>query len=151
MVSSKNKIKTLDISNTFLCSPISLLMTFEEIPNLLRVKYILLKETARYKIIYPFIIEVTQVENVPFTHVSNSNKLKASPRTGNVWYDFEIRNTENDKSFEVNKALEVGKEANWTADEILKLTEGDSSMADTITQYVTTLLLFIEKIEREIT
>ncbi|KAI8064995.1 hypothetical protein BDF21DRAFT_427569 [Thamnidium elegans] len=131
--------------------PISLLMTFEEIPNFLRVKYILLKDTARYKIIYPFIVEVTQVENVPFTLVPNSSKLKASPGTGNVWYDFEIRNTENDKSFEVNKALEIGKEANWTADEILKLTEGDCNTADTITQYVTTLLLFIEKIEREIT
>ncbi|KAI9261213.1 hypothetical protein EDC94DRAFT_659738 [Helicostylum pulchrum] len=131
--------------------PTSLLMTFEEIPNFLRVKYILLKETARYKIIHPFIVEVTQVENVPFTLVPNSSKLKACPGTGNVWYDFEIRNTENDKSFEVNKALEVGKEANWTADEILKLTEGDGNMADTITQYVTTLLLFIEKIEREIT
>lgn len=124
-------------------------MTFEEVPRFLTVKYIFLKDTSKYKIVSPYIVEITRVEQVVIHNVPNSNKLRASPGTGNVWYDFEVRNTENDKVFEVNRDLEIGKEAEWTAEDILKLTD-DRILADTIAEYVTNLLYIVEELEKEI-
>lgn len=133
----------------FFVSPITRLMTFENVPKFLTVKYILLKETAKFRIAYPFIIEITRVEKVPIKPVANTVKIIAHPGEGEEWYDFEIKNTKNDMTFEKNKNLEIGEEALWTAKDILGLADGDKGTADMLTEYVKNILIFIEKIERE--
>lgn len=125
-------------------------MTFENVPKFLSVNYLLLKVTARFRIDPPFVIEITRVEKVPTRPVPNTAKINAYPGEGDFWYDFEIRNTETDVSFERNKDLEIGAEAPWTAKDILGLTDGDHAKADNITKYVQNILNVIEKIEREI-
>lgn len=137
-------------SLTLFISPITRLMTFENVPKFLSVNYILLKETARFRIEYPLIIEITRVEKVPIKPVANTVKINAYPGDGEIWYDFEIRNTKNDSTFERNKGLEIGEEAPWTAKDILGLTDEDHGKADNITKYVKNILSVIEKIEREI-
>ncbi|KAI7884485.1 uncharacterized protein EV154DRAFT_427967 [Mucor mucedo] len=130
--------------------PITCLMTFENVPKFLSVEFLLLKVTARFRIDHPFIIEITRVEKVPIKPVAGTVKIDAYPGEGEFWYDFEIRNTETDVSFEKNKDLEIGDEAPWTAKDILDLADGDHAKADNITKHVQNILNVIEKIEREI-
>jgi hypothetical protein len=57
-------------------------MSFEHVPNFLSVNYIILKETTRYKIVSPFIIEITRSELVPMVSEANTQKINAFPGQG---------------------------------------------------------------------
>lgn len=132
-------------------------MSYEHIPRFLDVDYILFKQTTKYRIPFPFVVEITSIEKVPTKAVEGTAKINAYTGQGDVWYDFDVRNTINDAAFEANKQMEIGTEARWTNNEILGLSGnndgGESSSAassDTITDYVKNMLIIIEKIERAI-
>lgn len=124
-------------------------MTFENVPRFVKVDYILFKQTSKYRIMFPFIVEITRIEKVPWHPVADSIKMTATPGTGDVWYDYEVRNTILDEVFQGNIELELGKEARWTSSDILGLnSHTESSGTDTITDYVKSMLILIEKTER---
>jgi hypothetical protein len=122
-------------------------MTFEQAPRFLKVDCILFKQTTRYRIIHPFVVEVTHIEKVPINTVENTIKYNAIPGTGKTWYEYQVKNVINEAAFEANKEIELGKEAPWTINDILGIGEEGE---DTITQYVKYMLIIVEKVERAI-
>ncbi|KAI8647907.1 hypothetical protein BD408DRAFT_3527 [Parasitella parasitica] len=124
--------------------PITRQMSFENVPNFLRVDYVIFKQTTRYTYIFPFVIDIIRVEKVPLVHVANSRKINAFPGSGDVWYDFEIHNTLHQTPFKSNLGLEIGSEASWTVQDIL---QSNDNAKDIITNYVKNMIILIERIE----
>lgn len=126
-------------------------MSFENIPRFLTVEYVLLRQTTKFKIALPFVVEITRVERVPLMPVQNTAKINAQPGSGDeVWYEYEVVNTMNNTTFEENLFLEVGKEAQWSSKDILNPTVDGGNSVDTITDYVKNMLTIIERIEKVI-
>lgn len=126
-------------------------MSFENIPRFLTVEYVLLRQTTKFKIALPFVVEITRVERVPLMPVHNTAKINAQPGSGDeVWYEYEVVNTMNNTTFEENLDLETGKEALWSSKDILNPTVDGGQSVDTITDYVKNMLTIIERIEKVI-
>jgi hypothetical protein len=119
-------------------------MSFENIPGFLDVEYVIFKQTTRYTYIFPFVIDIIQIEKVPLRPVDGSCKINAFPGTGEAWYDFEIHNTLHDVPFKSNLGLEIGSEASWKVEDILQCHSKDN---DTITNYVKNMIILIERME----
>ncbi|CEP10217.1 hypothetical protein [Parasitella parasitica] len=126
--------------------PITRQMSFENVPNFLKVDHVIFKQTTRYTYVLPFIIDIIRVEKVPLVPVANSRKINAFPGSGEAWYDFEIHNTINQAPFKSNMGLEIGSEASWTVQDILQ----SNNTEDTITNYVKNMITLIERIENAI-
>lgn len=69
-------------------------ITFENVPDFLQMKSILLKQTTKYRIHFPFVVEITRVEKIPLTKQKISNygiaKIQGDTGKGQVWYDLEV-------------------------------------------------------------
>lgn len=69
-------------------------ITFENVPDFLQMKRILLKQTTKYRIHFPFVVEITRVENIPLSKQKISNygiaKFQGDTGKGQVWYDLEV-------------------------------------------------------------
>lgn len=127
-------------------SPITQVMTYEDVNNFLEVEYILLKSTTRYRTGPLFIVEITRYEKVRTKQVKGSSKKTSLPGQGEVWYDFEVINALCDAPFKDNLDLDPGCKVKWKTEDILQ-TESTES---TITAFVKFLLQLIEGIERVI-
>ena len=70
-------------------------MTYENVPDFLEVSHILHKQITRYRIHFPFVVEITRIERVPLVpqqSMSHGNeKILGATGRGNVWYDLEVR------------------------------------------------------------
>lgn len=130
------------LTDLVIYSPITQLMTFENVPNFLNVNTVLFKQTTRIRVVFPFVVEIVRVERVPLKPVPNSNKITAAVGNGEFWYDFQVFNILHDEDFKSNLDLEVGEVADWTVDSILS-----AGSSDTITEYVKYMLTIVEKIE----
>ncbi|KAI7903918.1 uncharacterized protein BX663DRAFT_349153 [Cokeromyces recurvatus] len=124
-------------------SPITRLMSFQNVPKFLTVEHVILKQTTRYRSVFPFIVEVTRVERLCMIPVPGTQKINAQPGKGEAWYDFEIINTLYNTHFKANLDLEIGDEAPWTVEDILQT----GTSMDIINSFVKCLLTHIEKIE----
>ncbi|GAA5800274.1 hypothetical protein HPULCUR_005700 [Helicostylum pulchrum] len=123
-------------------------ITFENVPDFLQMKSILLKQTTKYRIHFPFVIEITRVEKIPLSKQKLSNygiaKIQGDTGKGQVWYDLEVYYSTHDGIFKSNHDLPVGKLASWTVEDVLG-SDNDASVA--LVEYIRCLLLFVEKCE----
>ncbi|KAG0172139.1 hypothetical protein DFQ28_004291 [Apophysomyces sp. BC1034] len=128
-------------------SPVTRHMTYENIPKFLEVSYILHKQVMRYKIHYPFVVEITRVEKVPLQpqrikgHVSD--KIMGVTGKGQVWYNCELFYTLHDEPFKANKDVPIGKVAGWTVDDILNGSPEETH----IVKFIKAMLILVEKFE----
>lgn len=89
-------------------SPHTRQITYENVPDFLEVDYILLKQTTKYRIHFPFVVEITRVEKLPLIKQKNMgyniDKILGDTGKGEVWYDFEVRKK---KSLSINLYLNL--------------------------------------------
>ncbi|KAI8138549.1 hypothetical protein BJV82DRAFT_630303 [Fennellomyces sp. T-0311] len=127
--------------------PITNQMTFENVRDFLKVDHILHKQKTRYRIHFPFIVEITRVERIPLkpqpTTGYGVEKILGMTGKGQVWYDLQVYYTNHDEPFRSNLGVSAGKLASWTVDDIL----GPKDQPQTLVEYVKCLLLLIEKCE----
>lgn len=84
------------LPNIFLISsPMTLQMTYENVPGFLEVDYIYHKQTTKYRIHFPFIVEITRVEKIPLKPQKTANygaeKILGMTGKGQVWYEMQVR------------------------------------------------------------
>ncbi|KAI7862821.1 hypothetical protein BDF14DRAFT_1850893 [Spinellus fusiger] len=129
-------------------SPTNNQLTFEDVPDFLVIKYILHKHTTRYRLHYPFVVEITRVERVPLVRQARigyaPEKILGATGTGSVWYDLEVLYSLHSKAFESNLSLPEGLLASWTSESIL----GKENERELV-EYVKCLLLLIEKCQEQ--
>ncbi|ORY94101.1 hypothetical protein BCR43DRAFT_495868 [Syncephalastrum racemosum] len=122
-------------------------ITFENVPDFLEVRYILYKQKTKYRIHFPFVIEVTRVERVPLQprkgHGRDPAKITGLTGTGSVWYDFKVYYTNHDEPFKSNLELGPGQLASWTVEDILGPEENPTNLVD----YIKCMLILTEKCE----
>lgn len=75
-------------------SPMTRQMTYENVPDFLKVDYILHKQTTKYRIHFPFVVEITRVERLPLrpqkTNGYGAEKILGMTGKGQVWYDVQV-------------------------------------------------------------
>lgn len=110
-------LKTLSINMT------TMEFSYENIPDFLQVTHVYFKQTTKYKLHFPFVTEITSIERLPSIPQKAigyiSEKLMATPGSGNTWYDLEIFYYTHSEFFKSNLDLSVGKLTRWTVDDIL--------------------------------
>ncbi|KAI9020110.1 hypothetical protein CLU79DRAFT_836460 [Phycomyces nitens] len=118
-------------------------ITYEDIPDFLKVQDVLHKHTTRYRLHYPFIIEITRIERLSRipqpTMGITSQKILCAPTGREVWYDVEVLYSPHKAAFDMNRKLAVGKLASWTVETILGV--DDVQLID----YVRCMLSLTEK------
>lgn len=72
-------------------NPVSRQITYENVPDFLEVDYILLRQTTRYRIHFPFVVEITRIEKVPLIQQKFDSKIAGETGKGQVWYDLEVK------------------------------------------------------------
>jgi hypothetical protein len=76
-------------------SPLTRQITYENVPDFLEVEHILLKQTTKYRIHFPFVIEITRIEKLPLIQQRfggyGINKILGDTGKGQVWYDLEVK------------------------------------------------------------
>ncbi|KAI9252444.1 hypothetical protein BY458DRAFT_523009 [Sporodiniella umbellata] len=107
-------------------------LTFENIPDFLTVDKIYLKNTTRIRLHFPFVVEVTCVEELPLIPQTslgygNINKILADTGSGRVWYTVEILYSTHDEDFKRNGDLPAGKLASWTVNDILGTPDAENA------------------------
>ncbi|CAO3643924.1 unnamed protein product [Mucor hiemalis] len=141
--------------NTFIkkvaVDPITRIITYENVPDFLEVDSILLKQTTKYRIHFPFVVEITRVEKLPLVQQKFNGfgieKFQGSAGKGQVWYDLDIYYSTLDEKFKSNDDLPIGKLASWTVDDIFQ-TEGQTS--DALVEYIRCLLLLVERCDASV-
>ncbi|KAL0095246.1 hypothetical protein F4703DRAFT_1823302 [Phycomyces blakesleeanus] len=118
-------------------------LTYEDVPDFLKVQDVLHKHTTRHRLHYPFIIEITRTQRLTRTPQPTmgitSQKIMCAYTGLDMWYDVEVFYSPHKAEFELNRKLAVGKLAPWTVETILG--ENDSQLIE----YVRCLLLLTEK------
>ncbi|KAI7893762.1 uncharacterized protein EV154DRAFT_500723 [Mucor mucedo] len=138
--------------NTFIkkvaVCPNTRLITFENVPDFLNVRSILLKQTTKYRIHFPFVVEITRVEKLPLVKQKLSSfgidKIQGETGKGQVWYDLDVFYSAHDEIFKANNDLPVGKLASWSVQDIIGKEE-DAAVA--IVEYIRCLLTLVEMCE----
>ena len=78
----------------FLSSPITSQLTYENVRDFLEVDHILYKQKTRYRIHFPFLVEITRVERIPIklqpSNGYGTEKYHGLTGKGEVWYDFQV-------------------------------------------------------------
>ncbi|CDH60737.1 hypothetical protein RO3G_04598 [Lichtheimia corymbifera JMRC:FSU:9682] len=127
--------------------PITSQLTYENVRDFLEVDHILYKQKTRYRIHFPFVVEITRVERVPIklqpSNGYGTEKFLGLTGKGEVWYDFQVYYTLHDEAFKSNLNLGVGKLPSWDVDSIL----GPQDQPNALIDYVKCLLLLVEKCE----
>ncbi|RHZ87457.1 hypothetical protein Glove_34g88 [Diversispora epigaea] len=119
----------------------SSVITFEHIPDFLHVKSINFKITSRYKLHYPYIAELTKIEQLPLISQLNSDKIVGRTGKGLVRWTIEIVNDQSDECFKKNETLGAGQLAEWSVKDIL----GEEPNMAHLVEYVKTMLLLVER------
>ncbi|KAG9300263.1 hypothetical protein G9A89_011336 [Geosiphon pyriformis] len=121
--------------------PPSRVITFENVHDYLHVKSINLKDVTRFKLHYPFVAELTLVEQLPLVKQSNSKKVQGRTGDGKRYYNLEILNDLNRDAFKNNSTLPAGQVAEWTVDDIL----GPEPHLPILVEFVKAMLLLVER------
>lgn len=159
------------LPNIFLISsPMTLQMTYENVPGFLEVDYIYHKQTTKYRIHFPFIVEITRVEKIPLKPQKTANygaeKILGMTGKGQVWYEMQVRwilwSAEytwflymlprkkkvyydlHKELFKSNLNLDVGKTAHWKVEQVLGAPD-QFGQPEALVSYVRCLLLLVEK------
>lgn len=78
----------------YVYSPITSQLTYENVRDFLEVDHILYKQKTRYRIHFPFVVEITRVERVPIklqpSNGYGTEKFLGLTGKGEVWYDFQV-------------------------------------------------------------
>ncbi|KAI8078021.1 uncharacterized protein B0P05DRAFT_471183 [Gilbertella persicaria] len=129
-------------------SPVTRQITFENVPDFLEVEYILLKQTTKYRIHFPFVVEITRVEKLPLSPQKFGNygidKILGDTGKGQFWYDMEVFYSTYDEIFKSNHSLPTGKLASWTVQDVLG---SGNDASDALVEYIRCLLMIVEKCE----
>ncbi|KAI7877805.1 hypothetical protein K492DRAFT_238925 [Lichtheimia hyalospora FSU 10163] len=127
--------------------PITSQLTYENVRDFLEVDHILYKQKTRYRIHFPFLVEITRVERIPIklqpSNGYGTEKYHGLTGKGEVWYDFQVYYTLHDEAFKSNLNLGVGKMPSWDVESIL----GPQDQPNALIDYVKCLLLLVEKCE----
>ncbi|KAI8985990.1 hypothetical protein BDB01DRAFT_842815 [Pilobolus umbonatus] len=129
-------------------SPHTRQITYENVQDFLEVSHIFLKQTTKYRIHFPFVVEITRIEKLPLipqASLGYSEKILGDTGKGEVWYDVEISYSLHEGIFKSNLDLPAGKLASWTVQDILG-SEEDKSNA--LSEYVEALLLLIDRCDK---
>lgn len=126
------------------CSVKSRNITFQNIPDFLDVKQILFKQTQRFRLHYPFIVEITRVELLPLQRQGTTSTILGHTGKGPVWFEFEVLFNEHSEHFKENLKLPIGTLASWTADDML----GPKDTGAKFVEIVKCMLLFVEQSHR---
>ncbi|CAO3693139.1 unnamed protein product [Umbelopsis ramanniana] len=119
-------------------------ITFQNIPDFLDVKQILFKQTQRFRLHYPFIVEITRVELLPLQRQGTTSTILGHTGKGPVWFEFEVLFNEHSEHFKENLKLPIGTLASWTADGML----GPKDTGAKFVEIVKCMLLFVEQSHR---
>ncbi|CEJ01988.1 hypothetical protein RMCBS344292_16007 [Rhizopus microsporus] len=122
-------------------------LIYEDVPNFLRVKKVLLKETTQYRI-QNYVIEVTRVEKLarreaPMNEYQPRKQIIAEISPDDHWYETEIFDTSHSNFFDINKSLGVAKAASWKPDDIL------GKDYSSLRRLIAFILTFIEQAEEK--
>ncbi|KAI8068342.1 hypothetical protein BC940DRAFT_326170 [Gongronella butleri] len=124
-------------------------MTYENVPDFLQVTDIYFKETKKLRLHFPFVAEITRVEQLPLISDPNTTygveKILAATGDGAVWYDCQVFYTSHNEHFKHNQHLSVGTLAPWTVEDILgpdRRTPG-SEIKDPLEDYIACLLIIL--------
>ncbi|CAG8436196.1 8022_t:CDS:10, partial [Ambispora gerdemannii] len=121
--------------------PASRMITFENIPEFLKVTSISFKQVNKFKIHYPFIVEVTRVEEIPIKQQMKSNKWQGGTGRGKPYYTVEVINDSIREKVKSNMDLGAGKLGNWTVEDIL----GEEPGMTNLVELTKTMLMLIER------
>ncbi|KAG2183777.1 hypothetical protein INT43_006788 [Umbelopsis isabellina] len=116
-------------------------ITFQNIPDFLDVKQVLLKHTQYFRLHYPFVVEITRVELLPLQQQSSTGTIVGHAGNGDVWFEFELVNNEHNEKFKQNRKLPVGTVASWTVDDMLGTEEAGAKLVE----IVKCMLLLVEQ------
>ncbi|CAG8687673.1 12127_t:CDS:10, partial [Acaulospora morrowiae] len=116
-------------------------ITCENINDYLYVKSITYKTVSRCKLHFPFIAEVTRVEQRPLEDQKEFNKIKANCEGSKVHWTVEFINYKHETFFKENETLPVGKVATWEVHEAL----GEESQVKFLVEHVKTMLKAAER------
>ncbi|ORX43861.1 hypothetical protein DM01DRAFT_1340618 [Hesseltinella vesiculosa] len=123
-------------------------MSFENIPDFLSVNRIFYKETTKYRLHFPFIAEITRVEQLPLDHQPSNqygvDKITAMTGEGEVWYDCQVYCTSHNEFLKRNISLPIGKLATWKVSDIL----GDDNTHQTLVDYISCLLIILAEVAK---
>ncbi|KAI9289185.1 hypothetical protein BC943DRAFT_316166 [Umbelopsis sp. AD052] len=119
-------------------------ITFQNIPDFLDVKQILFKQTQRFRLHYPFIVEITRVELLPLQRQGPASTILGHTGKGPVWFEFEVLFNEHFEHFKENLKLPIGTLASWTADDML----GPEDTGAKFVEIIKCMLLFVEQSHR---
>ncbi|KAG1350740.1 hypothetical protein G6F62_003176 [Rhizopus arrhizus] len=130
-------------------NPVTRALMFENIPQFLRVQYILKKESMQHKT-NNFIIEITRVEKLhireaPMNRYHDNRKQLMAEASDDCWFEIEVFDSQHQRHFDLNLELEHGKTASWTPNDIL-----GGEACPSLTHFVRCILLIIEKSEEKI-
>ncbi|CAG8552185.1 1133_t:CDS:2 [Paraglomus occultum] len=118
-------------------------ISFEDIPELLKVKSIYRKTTRKFKLHKPFMAEFSRIEKVPIQNQQFQKRLGKTGE-GKIHYTIEIINRENKSRFKENIHLGVGELPTWTKKDIL----GEEPGLDKLVELIKTMLLLVEKTDK---
>ncbi|CAG8692760.1 203_t:CDS:10, partial [Acaulospora morrowiae] len=116
-------------------------ITCENINDYLYVKSITYKTVSRYKLHFPFIAEVTRVEERILENQKEFNKIKADCEGSKVHWTVEIINYKHENFFKENETLPVGKLVTWEVHEAL----GEESQLQFLVEHVKAMLKAVER------
>ncbi|CAG8491482.1 5716_t:CDS:10, partial [Ambispora leptoticha] len=124
--------------------PANRTITYENIPDYLEVTSITYKVVNKFKLHYPFIMEVTRVEELPLKQQPNSKKFQGGTGRGKPYYTIEVINDVIREKFKDNQDLSPGKLGNWTVEDIL----GEEPESFNLINMTKTMLMLIERCNR---
>ncbi|KAG1501432.1 hypothetical protein G6F45_003261 [Rhizopus arrhizus] len=130
-------------------NPVTRTLMFEDVPQFLRVQYILKKESMQHKT-NNFIIEITRVEKLhireaPMNRYYDNRKQWMAEASDDCWFEIEVFDSQHQRHFDLNLELEHGKTASWTPNDIL-----GGEACPSLVHFVRCILLIIEKSEEKI-
>lgn len=75
-------------------SPVTRQITYENVPDFLEVDYILSRQTTKYRIFFPLVVEITRIEKLPLIPQKYDKygieKILGDTGNGQVWYELEV-------------------------------------------------------------
>ncbi|KAI8343643.1 hypothetical protein BC941DRAFT_344089 [Chlamydoabsidia padenii] len=121
-------------------------MTYENVPNFIKVTDVFYKETTKHRLHFPFVVEISSIERLPLVPQPSMGfgveKILADTGKGDTWFDCEVFYTSHNEFFKRNLDLSVGKLATWGLTDILGK-DGRQVLED----YIRCMILITENLQ----